>query len=106
MNTYLKTAQHPAFSMVGIGIALSLAGSSLYSANEVENLAMANQLEIRHEKELRISEVGGIKEDLGELKEDTKQLERTLKTETDAIKQLLQQLLLRQAASVPALPIQ
>lgn len=102
MNDYLKKAQHPAISWSVIVVALGLGGTSLNSANEVENLAMANQLEIRHEKELRISEQSGIKEDLGELKEDTKQLARTLKIETDAIKQLLQQLLLRQAASAPA----
>ncbi len=101
MNDYLKKVQHPVISIAAIGIALSLAGSSLYSANAVENLANANQLEIRHEKELRISEQLGIKEDLEELKDDTKRLDRTLKIETDAIKQLLQQLLLRQAASAP-----
>lgn len=104
MNDYLKKAQHPAVSIAAIGLALSLAGSSLYSANAVENLAMANQLEIRHEKELRISEQSGIKEDLGELKQSTKELAQDLKDETTAIKQLLQQLLLRQAGVIQPLP--
>lgn len=103
MNAYLH---HPAVSWVVIIAALGLGGSSLKAVNDVENLANATALQLQHEKELRISEQLGLKEDLGELKEDTKQLARTLKTETDAIKQLLQELLLRQAASVSAIPIQ
>ena len=99
MNDYLKKAQHPAVYVAVMGLALSLAGSSLYSANAVENLAMANQLEIRHEKELRISEQLGLKEDLDELKQGAKDLAQDFKDETGAIKRLLQQLLLQQAGA-------
>ena len=100
MNAYL---QHPAVSWVVIVAALGLGGTSLKAVNDLENLAMGTAQDLRHEKELRLVEQLGIKEDLYELKADTKQLERTLKTETDAIKQLLQQLLLRQAASISAI---
>lgn len=106
MNEYLlKKATSPGLTWTAILAALAIGGQTLYAVNDVENLSQANSLLIGHEKELRISVTSGIKEDLKELKEDTKQLGRTLKEETDAIKQLLQQLLLRQAAAIRSPPL-
>ena len=98
MNDYLKKASHPAISWAAIIAAVGLGASGLYSANAVENIALGNVRDIAHEKELRISEQLGIKEDLKELKQDSKDLADTLREETQDIKLLLQQLLLRQAA--------
>ena len=101
----MKKVQHPAVSWVVILAALALGGSSLKAVNSLENLAYATALELRHEKELRISEQSGIKEDLDELKQGAKDLAQDFKDETTAIKSLLNQLLLQQAGAVRPLPI-
>lgn len=98
MNDYLKKVNHSVISWSAIIAAVGLGASGLYSANAVENIALGNVRDIAHERELRISEQLGIKEDLEELKQDSKDLANTLREETNAIKNLLQQLLLRQAA--------
>lgn len=105
MNDYLKKASHPGVTWAVIIAAVGLSGQALYAVNDVENLAHANSLLIGHEKELRISESAGVKEDLKELKQDTKELAQSLKEETTAIKNLLQQLLLRQAGVILPLPL-
>lgn len=104
MNAYLKKAQHPAISWVVIIAALGLGGTSLRAVNSLENLTYATSLELRHEKELRISEQSGIKEDLNELKQGAKDLAQDFKDDTNEIKSLLQQLLLQQAGAVRPLP--
>ncbi len=95
----LKKAQPVAIWAVLIG-ALGLGGNALYSANAVENLALANEKDIFYEKEMRIVEAAVLEKNLGELKQDVKEFQREMKVETGDIKALLNQLLLRQALEV------
>ena len=97
---YFKKA-HPAISWVVIFAALSLGGNAMYSANAVENLALANEKDIFYEREIRIVSSEVLKEDLGELKTEIGEVKKELKAETTEIKRLLNELLLQRAASPP-----
>lgn len=101
----LKEAQPYAVWLVLIA-AIALGGDALYSANAVENLALANEKDIFYEREMRIIGAEVLEENLGELKADVREFKREMKKDTGDIKALLNQLLLRgtgtnSTASVP-----
>lgn len=96
----LKKAQPVAMWALIIG-AIGLGGNALYSANAVENLALANEKDIFYEKEMRIVGAAALEKDIGELKQDVKALQLEMKAETGDIKDLLNQLLLRQVGTIP-----
>ncbi len=78
--------------------ALGLGGNALWSANSLENLALANEKDIFHERELRVASAEVLERQLEDLDEDLDELKKDFKTETGEIKGLLNQLLLRQAS--------
>ena len=94
-----KKAQ-PAALWALIVAALGLGGNALYSANSVENLALANEKDIFYEKEMRIVEAAFLEESFRELKQDVKAFQKEMKKETSDIKNLLNQLLLRQVGTL------
>jgi len=75
---------------LGIGI------TAMSSANELENLALANEKDIFYEREQRIIGAEVLEKDIEDLSEDVNELKQDLKEETGEIKELLNQLLLRQ----------
>jgi len=96
----LKKAQ-PAVVGSLLVFALGLGGNALYSANSVENLALANEKDIFYEKKLRIIGQAVLEQDLGELKQDLKEFQTEVKSETDEIKRLLNQILLQRVNTIP-----
>ncbi|TDI73862.1 MAG: hypothetical protein E2O82_05105 [Betaproteobacteria bacterium] len=95
----LKQAQPFAVGSLLV-FALGLGGQALWSANAVENLALANEKDILHEKEMRVVGAAVLEQDIGELKADVKELQKEMKAETGDIKRLLNQLLLQGTGTV------
>ena len=69
----------------------------MYSANAVENLALANEKDIFYEREIRTAGAAVLEENFEDLKEDVKDIKQEIKEESSDIKELLNQLLLKQA---------
>ncbi len=82
------------------GVIVSIVGlfvSGIGSFNTLETHAEINASDIAHERELRISQNNNVKEKLDELKQDSKDLKKDLKESTDEIKNLINELLLRES---------
>jgi len=100
MNVKEKIS-HP---IVSGGLIVSIIGLSFMwfkSINAVENQVNTNTMKIYHETEMRVSSEEGFKEDLKELKQDTKDIKQAQEAGQQKVESLLHQLLLRQAAAQP-----
>ena len=84
MTMDFKKAQPAIIGTLLVG-AIGLGGNALYSANAVENLALANEKDIFYEKELRIIGQAVLEQDIEELKEDVREFQQEFKAETGAI---------------------
>ncbi len=100
MTMDFKKAQPAIIGTLLVG-AIGLGGNALYSANAVENLALANEKDIFYEKELRIIGQAVLEQDIEELKEDVREFQQEFKAETGEIKQLLNQILLQRVNTIP-----
>ena len=84
----------------GILAALGLGITAMGSANSLENLALANQKDIFYERAIRETSSANLESQLGELDEDIDELKDEVTEEAKEIKDLLNQLLLREAAPI------
>ena len=92
MNAKLKKVNNP-ISWSLIIAAIGLGSSALYSANNVENLALNNKAEIKLEHALRISETEELNEDIDELKDSVQDIYAKQETDNTEIKGLLYDIL-------------
>lgn len=99
MSIDLKKAQPFAVGSLLV-IAIGLGGNAMWAANSVENMALANEKDIFYEKEMRIVGAAFLEQKLEDLDEDLNEFQKEVKQETGEIKDLLNELLLRQAAPV------
>jgi len=98
MTIDLKKA-HPVIQWGLLIAAIGLGGKAMYAANNVENLALANEKDIFYEREIRVVSAVTLEKNLDELKEAVDKFKQELKSETGEIKALLNQILLQRVAS-------
>ncbi len=92
VNNQVKKIKNPVTWGLIIA-AIGLGSGGLYSANNVENLALNNKAEIKLSNALRISETKELAKDLEELKNSIDDIYAKQETDTGEIKGLLYDIL-------------